>query len=1133
MTARIPPMLPLLLSFLLLVSLAVGKEAPSSTDDVPKKHRGVALAERQIDWLRSKKGGFYSPKITIRPLFESDSDTVPLGLFASGEGFQKGETVMVVPRQWLLTTGSEFSEDMCHTAENLVRQRKLQDESDYEPYVSYVFSKERITLPSTFSSRGKSLLLLIRGQQLPPDDLTKVSFAQHCTHSMSLDQEEDKEMLEFAYLTVVSRAWSDKLVPVFDMINHHSGRYANVDSTSILTGTDDITVHALRDIPPGEQLFLSYMDCIDEQGYELDYVLPQMLRDFGFVDEYPQRWTFPTPTTSKNPYVSTPKPSNDEEEDEEEEDDDSLVFDIDFVNEEADALFKAGKLKSPPEMKLTWRTGEPTVEQIQVLAQELQRMEKLKSHVIKTANLLKDPYERSVTLDYYNSLTIALTFATANKTCTLPEDYSLEEGQVCLSGFANVEEEEEIIDTMTLEDDQEDDTEPEHKPTYHGNNPDDWMACDEFWKIEDDYEHVEEFYSHYQGLDIYYGKAEDDSCLYLDGYLHTCASSRPHYHEVFVHYPARFLDKVERVLFIGGGDSMVLHEVLKYQDLELVVGLELDQRVTRTTFNTFGTQPHFDNDKVHWYFGDAAKSMLALPSNYYGSFDLVIVDILTEVAESLAVNYELKVMEAAMLLMKPGGIIVKNEDQGYVPGTNKDYTKYSVDLIYHDVPLYCLQIFVVGSNTVDFLTAQPKDHNVETIYLKGVDEFQSQFDSWYNFGGDGTRKCDQDEAAEEQFESDYTVGVMMILEAESIAVSLDTAETLKPVIVEALNTAGITGVDAVDFAFTADDGVTGFSLTIFAQEGYLVARCNPELRYCAFDIQLYGPSVLKLEVVKASLIAALQSAQNSSYRFVTGGMSGLNNEGNGVGPPSAKELCNTGVHGTTSTRTEVRKEKRPEDFDTPKASGLHAYDLISPLSQWQSQKPTGAQVLVQLDLPVFWAGEKVFVENRGAWVPGTVTNLQDDYRYDVKLDGRPKILKDVEESEMMRDAEQFDMTLVTRFLAEAMDVLLEANGHSLEPGSFAYKQVSDGNGVGIVVATHWTGGNIVATWDGRNVVSINLYLASIKNHQDIVNIYGNLDERLVLMSLDIFPRGGGNIVSFKEDLLKQPVWATEVEAVSS
>ena len=49
----------------------------------------------------------------------------------------------------------------------------------------------------------------------------------------------------------------------------------------------------------------------------------------------------------------------------------------------------------------------------------------------------------------------------------------------------------------------------------------------------------------------------------LDGTIQQSSSYRPHYHEFAVHFPARFLENVERVLFVGGGDSMVLHEVLK------------------------------------------------------------------------------------------------------------------------------------------------------------------------------------------------------------------------------------------------------------------------------------------------------------------------------------------------------------------------------------------------------------------------------------------------------------------------------------------------------------------------------------------------------------------------------------------
>ena len=71
---------------------------------------------------------------------------------------------------------------------------------------------------------------------------------------------------------------------------------------------------------------------------------------------------------------------------------------------------------------------------------------------------------------------------------------------------------------------------------------------------------------------------------------------------MLVHYAARFVDKMERILVIGGGNSMVLHELMKYSELDLVVVLEADQTVTRTSFKYFGAQPMVRTfHKLSWY----------------------------------------------------------------------------------------------------------------------------------------------------------------------------------------------------------------------------------------------------------------------------------------------------------------------------------------------------------------------------------------------------------------------------------------------------------------------------------------------------------------------------------------------------
>lgn len=54
------------------------------------------------------------------------------------------------------------------------------------------------------------------------------------------------------------------------------------------------------------------------------------------------------------------------------------------------------------------------------------------------------------------------------------------------------------------------------------------------------------------------------------------------------------------------------------------------------------------------WFGDATKSLLLLPQDYWGSFDLVLVD-LSETAMSLSVTKEMDVFDALGLLLNPHG----------------------------------------------------------------------------------------------------------------------------------------------------------------------------------------------------------------------------------------------------------------------------------------------------------------------------------------------------------------------------------------------------------------------------------------------------------------------------------------------
>jgi hypothetical protein len=62
----------------------------------------------------------------------------------------------------------------------------------------------------------------------------------------------------------------------------------------------------------------------------------------------------------------------------------------------------------------------------------------------------------------------------------------------------------------------------------------------------------------------------------------------------------------------------------------------------------------------------------------------VVVDIMTYIAEGLQVSEEYSIMDASILLLQSNGIIIKNEDEGYIPATSGNFARYTLDLVHYD-----------------------------------------------------------------------------------------------------------------------------------------------------------------------------------------------------------------------------------------------------------------------------------------------------------------------------------------------------------------------------------------------------------------------------------------------------------------
>ena len=504
---------------------------------------------------------------------------------------------------------------------------------------------------------------------------------------------------------------------------------------------------------------------------------------------------------------------------------------------------------SPGKTAVTFAKGVTLAEEsISWMKKEIWRLERLKK--LEAENTELDPYELDMLWEYVDALVNAMKLAikaTPGADLDAPCDAS-DESCSASDGYD------------PLDDEKDDLYYDESEGHYY--KP---VTCDnqEIMKF-DDYNNLESLSSIYQTLTYVEKKDIDDVCFDLDDVVQICSSYRPHYHEYNMDFAARYVDDVRRVVFVGGGDSMLLYETLKYPNIEKVVGLELDQKVVRKSFKYFHTQPHFDDERVEWWFGDATKSLLMLPRDYFSSFDLVLID-LSETVMSLSVNSKLDVFNALALLLRPGGVMVKNEL--YLEKITQLFD-YTVQIYRPDLPIICDQVVVLGSNTIDFFRHERTDHKVGTKLLEPIENHPHElFHDYRRTSALEQGQCDDDESEPDE-EMTGRSAILMVAEVENTTVPLKPFNSLVSKLVQVLKNEGMNPIDT-----KAPDNEDAVSTVIAMREGHVTIRVWPEQKYCALDIHLWS-SFNKMEQLRDSLVKALGSDHSSlsSYRIVTGGM---------------------------------------------------------------------------------------------------------------------------------------------------------------------------------------------------------------------------------------------------------------------
>jgi spermidine synthase len=168
--------------------------------------------------------------------------------------------------------------------------------------------------------------------------------------------------------------------------------------------------------------------------------------------------------------------------------------------------------------------------------------------------------------------------------------------------------------------------------------------------------------SPFQSIEIY-DTTDGGKLMVIDGC--TMVSTRDNflYHEMMSH-PALFTHaRAKRVVIIGGGDCGTLREVLKHEEVEHAVQVEIDERVTRLAEQYFPELCESNKDpRAELLFIDGIKYMAEQEPE---SIDLVIVDSTDPVgpAEGL---FNADFYASCHRALRPSGILVQQSESPLV-----------------------------------------------------------------------------------------------------------------------------------------------------------------------------------------------------------------------------------------------------------------------------------------------------------------------------------------------------------------------------------------------------------------------------------------------------------------------------------
>lgn len=195
-----------------------------------------------------------------------------------------------------------------------------------------------------------------------------------------------------------------------------------------------------------------------------------------------------------------------------------------------------------------------------------------------------------------------------------------------------------------------------NKPYLSRKNGDLWLTEDEYDNLKVSYRIKDVIYdqkSSFQDvmiLDSYnFGRM-----LVLDGVVQTTSVDGHIYNEMISHVPMSIHPNPRKVLIIGGGDCGVAKEVAKYEGVERIDMVEIDELVVKASIEHLPeVSGRLADPRVHFIFGDGVKFAASKKKEY----DLIVVDSSDPIGPA-KVLFEQSFYESLHEALKDDGMMV-------------------------------------------------------------------------------------------------------------------------------------------------------------------------------------------------------------------------------------------------------------------------------------------------------------------------------------------------------------------------------------------------------------------------------------------------------------------------------------------